>query len=1092
MTLPWVVKIKTTELMQKGNITNVQLTNFMTYDAAEFNPDPGLNLILGCNGAGKSSLVCAIALGLGASPRDLGRSTHTSAFVKHGKKFAKVKISLFPDLTVEREIRVNEKKKESNRDSGFSKFRLNGRDISNKSLQKRLAEEGINVSSLCQVLPQDRVGDFSKYKPEELLKATVSSIISEEFAHKLDTLYSLKEKRINTKMGLEESSERKEKLTGLKKRLDEEIVELDKRKKIEEKITVLENLKPWLELQESKQELDLLKEREKAVKSAIRAGKRTADKFNKNCKVNIKESQLQVRKEVLSFANFAKIGRERARFIEELKDLIQARDGFEKRKQKKEDEVQACRNALRNIKDLDSLIDEIKVKAKEEARLEYQELELSSELEDLQKQARFSKRKCQKLENELDKMKHRKNGFENKMMQMLNPRMNFDKTLGEVDRLKSELTGNVCGPAFLLLKVKDDEISKMIEKFIPADTLLTYFVDNKRDESLLQDVTNINLLSLDFEVKARSNRASTLSELNTDVGVDLHEFGVRGFGSEFLEVDESLVGSKAIAERIRTALIRTNDVFRNILFASRILDEDESKRSQLIKVLSERKKFTPLKIISPRTSYTISKSEYTGDILISEDPWKIIEAGKGLRGQRLLDARLRPSNDGFEAINKELEECRSSCNVMVGRSEKAKVNKIECTEQLSALKQDVKKLKDEKSVFLTLSSKLETATTELEEINRQSMEEVLQSIKNTHFKIQETFSQQFKAINKLNSERLNHEKNMETTTKAILDAANKSGLHTLQKVIKASNTRTIKQWESSLESVNRNLQRIKEEIRTKKRVLETKAPLREFKKQFEELHVTNLHSLQAELALCYEEKKRTISNPAKYQEFEDCKRDLELVTQKVDDLTNELAEAETALTELQLEFETKVEAVVQKIDKKYALFFKNISDAGFEVEGRVSFIKPNQDASEEEAIASASNPYGIGIKVRFRKDQKLEILDSSVQSGGERSLSTFLFLLALQEGNCPFRVVDEINQGMDAQKERLAFAQLKALCEENKGCQYFMITPKLLTGLNYGEDIAVHVIYNGPSALQKNLTFPGFEEDNFRNNIKPERPSLVI
>jgi hypothetical protein len=41
------------------------------------------------------------------------------------------------------------------------------------------------------------------------------------------------------------------------------------------------------------------------------------------------------------------------------------------------------------------------------------------------------------------------------------------------------------------------------------------------------------------------------------------------------------------------------------------------------------------------------------------------------------------------------------------------------------------------------------------------------------------------------------------------------------------------------------------------------------------------------------------------------------------------------------------------------------------------------------------------------------------QSGGERSVSTMLYLIALQEfTKCPFRVVDEINQGMDAVNER--------------------------------------------------------------------------
>ena len=55
--------------------------------------------------------------------------------------------------------------------------------------------------------------------------------------------------------------------------------------------------------------------------------------------------------------------------------------------------------------------------------------------------------------------------------------------------------------------------------------------------------------------------------------------------------------------------------------------------------------------------------------------------------------------------------------------------------------------------------------------------------------------------------------------------------------------------------------------------------------------------------------------------------------------------------------------------------------------------------------------YGIRIRVKFRKTEALRELTSHYQSGGERSVSTILYLMALQELNrCPFRVVDEINQ----------------------------------------------------------------------------------
>lgn len=55
--------------------------------------------------------------------------------------------------------------------------------------------------------------------------------------------------------------------------------------------------------------------------------------------------------------------------------------------------------------------------------------------------------------------------------------------------------------------------------------------------------------------------------------------------------------------------------------------------------------------------------------------------------------------------------------------------------------------------------------------------------------------------------------------------------------------------------------------------------------------------------------------------------------------------------------------------------------------------------------------YGIQIKVKFRSKDSLHVLTPFHQSGGERSVSTMLYLMALQElTKCPFRVVDEINQ----------------------------------------------------------------------------------
>eukprot|EP01083_Nonionella_stella_P220664 789272_1 len=80
-----------------GQITRINLTNWVTFDQTEILCDPGLNLIVGPNGTGKSSIVCAICLGLGGKPKSLGRGDKASDFIKFGRDQAKIEIELFAD-----------------------------------------------------------------------------------------------------------------------------------------------------------------------------------------------------------------------------------------------------------------------------------------------------------------------------------------------------------------------------------------------------------------------------------------------------------------------------------------------------------------------------------------------------------------------------------------------------------------------------------------------------------------------------------------------------------------------------------------------------------------------------------------------------------------------------------------------------------------------------------------------------------------------------------------------------------------------------------------------------------------------------------
>jgi len=51
---------------------------YSTFDDIELLPGAGLNVIVGPNGTGKSSIVCGICLGLAGHPKLLGRAKEVS------------------------------------------------------------------------------------------------------------------------------------------------------------------------------------------------------------------------------------------------------------------------------------------------------------------------------------------------------------------------------------------------------------------------------------------------------------------------------------------------------------------------------------------------------------------------------------------------------------------------------------------------------------------------------------------------------------------------------------------------------------------------------------------------------------------------------------------------------------------------------------------------------------------------------------------------------------------------------------------------------------------------------------------------------
>ncbi|GMG19439.1 unnamed protein product [[Candida] boidinii] len=151
---------------------------------------------------------------------------------------------------------------------------------------------------------------------------------------------------------------------------------------------------------------------------------------------------------------------------------------------------------------------------------------------------------------------------------------------------------------------------------------------------------------------------------------------------------------------------------------------------------------------------------------------------------------------------------------------------------------------------------------------------------------------------------------------------------------------------------------------------------------------------------------------------------------------------------LNQDYKPKLDDIIEKISNDFAKNLSILASGGK--------IQLN---TEDENFAN----WGLEILVKFRDDSNLTILNSSQQSGGEKSVTTAIFLNSLQGlTNTPFRIVDEINQGMDARNERLIHKLIvEKLSNGKDSSQYFLITPKLLTDLYYDDHMKIHCILAG-------------------------------
>ncbi|CAB3988453.1 structural maintenance of chromosomes 5-like [Paramuricea clavata] len=191
------------------------------------------------------------------------------------------------------------------------------------------------------------------------------------------------------------------------------------------------------------------------------------------------------------------------------------------------------------------------------------------------------------------------------------------------------------------------------------------------------------------------------------------------------------------------------------------------------------------------------------------------------------------------------------------------------------------------------------------------------------------------------------------------------------------------------------------------------------------------------------------TNPQVIRDYEKRKKEIEELSQIIASHSDEIKNKDNQLESLKERWMTPLNELLAKINEKFVGFFRKLQCAG-----EVSLATDQGEENYEK--------YGVQIKVKFRAKDSLHVLTQFHQSGGEKSVSTILYLMSLQElTRCPFRVVDEINQGMDPNNERKVFELMVETSTRPNTPQHFLMSPKLLPDLHYSNRMTILFVYNG-------------------------------
>jgi chromosome segregation ATPase len=1034
------------------------MKDFVTYTSAEFLPGPSLNMIIGPNGTGKSTLVCAICLGLGAKPDVLGRAKDPSEFVKHGQKEAEIEIELERDPARHRTNPVI--KRIIKRDAGNKTFfMIDGRNSTQKAVAELCRSFSIQVDNLCQFLPQDRVVEFAALDPVELLVQTQRAAAPDYMSEWHDQLKTMRADQRKHQADQVERTEHLKNLEGRQNMQRGDVERLRERAEQQEKLSALERLRPFPIYNVARDKYLAAKEQTREANAELAALQRECepalaavnakDEYVKAVDAVVKRRQRLVtraQEDIRQKIKKQNTASEQHKACE--LEIETEKKGAKTHKQERlriDAQIKSLERQLESeppTVDIAALNERTRELSRKQREIDDAAGEENAKQDDKVAQGRSLQQRITAAESSLNQLRSKAGQQINKLNQASS---DTAKAWDWIQKNRQTFTGKVFGPAILECSVKDTRHANLIESVLGQADMVCITVTHKDDFNMLQrELLNTQRLS-DINLRMMDAPLSRWERPYSEA--QLRQLGLNTYVLDLLEGPDEVLSMLCDNRNIHMYGVAFQDLssqqFDGMMsttissWATPTETYNVSRRKEYgdAGISTRTARIRPARFFTSQPVDTHAEQEYRNTIAELKD--ELQEAQRQAEAHRATTARygtehkqILAQKKEIEAEKKQAQDARSEWQKLPVKIAGYVTKRDALDERHASFRARLQEIADRQDKLaldraqdaLTLVSSVQSLQ-KLETDNLQATlaliegESDFQILKAHSEEVRQNLAQREQDVRKLIAER----DDLKKVATAGLKACNELLLNLSEReteIYSEFNTLNLDEYEAEIDSTKARLEMV--------------------------------HG----------------GNPQILLEFEKRAGDIERAKRKLETIENELVELQQNIDEIRQKWEPELDQLIGQISDAFSENFAKINCAG-----QVEVYKEEDDFNKWAIQIQVKFRYGTARLMLFinitliqhhRENEQLSVLDSHRQSGGERAVSTIFYLMALQSlARAPFRVVDEINQGMDPRNERMVHSRMVDIACSTHTSQYFLITPKLLPNLTYHPNMKVHCIASG-------------------------------